>query len=556
MIAVLVIWFYIFLLIYLYGLAVFAGLRWLLRIDVAEAIELPLILLTGIMAITVLAMIVNLFIPLGLAFVVCLLAGGLLIASRKWSQVSVSWPSHHPATWIVLALMFLTVLENATHTPTNPDTGLYHAQTIRWFETYRIVSGLGNLQERFAFNSSWLVLNASLSLAFLGLRSFHLVNGVLFLSAMFYFTEGLGALAQKKITVPNLAKIFFLPLGFYLLGSDISSVGNDMPVSLMTWVILIVWLENLEAPSPSGIKNALIFLLSVFTVTLKLSSVPILCFAFLVMLEYLVKKNWRQALILGMLGGLILLPWLIRSVILSGYLVFLFSKIDLFSVDWKMSGQRIDSATNDIIRVARLGLNWTSEDTLSIWQWAPIWFEKETLNRKLIYMFVLFSPLMMLVYRYKLALWVSRKYYLTYGIMLAGSLFWFLSAPDIRFGYGFLMGTCALALSPLIASAIFKFDKNLRMIPSLILLLFIVFQTYTLWQSIEFPTLSQRWLLPADYRRSGVDACEIKGAIIYCKREGAQCHYEAFPCMPFSRPVELRGATFQDGFRFIQDPNP
>jgi len=554
-IAALIIWFYIFLLIYLYGLAVLAGLNRILRIDSADAIEFPLILFVGIIAITVLAMIVNLFIPLSVVFVVGLSAGALIIAFRRRALVPVSFPSYHPVIWIILFLMFLTVLENATHYSANPDTGLYHAQTIRWFETYRIVPGLGNLQERYAFNSAWLVLNAAFSLAFLGLRSFHLVNGVLFLVAILYFAEGLHIFDQKKITYSSLLKILFLPLSFYLLGSDISSVGNDMPIALITWVILVLWIEKLESLSLARSKNAVIFLLSVFAITVKLSSLPLLCFVLLIVLEYLLKKDWRQVVILGILGAVILLPWLIRSVILSGYLVFPLAQIDLFSMDWKMSPQRMANTAFDIVDFARFRKTWTPTG-MAIWQWAPEWFRRETLNRRLIYIFVLLSPLVILAGRNKLAFQFSPKYRLTYGIMLAGSLFWFLSAPDIRFGYGFLIGTCLLALAPLMVSAIHRFDKGLNSIPVLMLLLLIIFQSYTLWQSIEPHALLQRWLLPADYRHSNVELCGIKGATIFCRSEGNQCYYEAFPCIPFPRPVEMRGSSFQDGFRFIQDPKP
>ena len=40
------------------------------------------------------------------------------------------------------------------------DTGLYHAQAIRWIEEYGVVCGLGNLHSRFAYNSAAFALCA------------------------------------------------------------------------------------------------------------------------------------------------------------------------------------------------------------------------------------------------------------------------------------------------------------------------------------------------------------------------------------------------------------
>ena len=42
------------------------------------------------------------------------------------------------------------------------DTGIYHAQAIRWYEEYGLVKGLGNLQQHFAYNSAYLAYAACL----------------------------------------------------------------------------------------------------------------------------------------------------------------------------------------------------------------------------------------------------------------------------------------------------------------------------------------------------------------------------------------------------------
>jgi hypothetical protein len=327
-----------------------------------------------------------------------------------------------------------------------------------------------------------------------------------------------------------------------------------MPISLMTWVILILWLERLESPLDMELRDIVIFLLPFFCITVKLSSIFLLIFPIMLSVEYIRKGGWRKVLILGTVGGFVLIPWIIRSAFLSGYLIFPVSQIDLLPVDWKMPREQIDKATADIVGIARLGVSWGSSNHMTNLQWVPKWFNRETLNRQMIYLFVLVSPILLLAGQLILSIKVSRKYLLTYGIALVGSLFWFLSAPDIRFGYGFLIGTCLLAVAPMIVAVIEKIDKELRIIPSLILLALIAFQVYTLWRSIEPRSLSGRWLLPADYRSSNVEACNINGGVVYCPREGTLCNYEAFPCMPYPRPVEMRGSTFQDGFRAVSNP--
>jgi hypothetical protein len=144
MIATLIIWLYTVILMYLYGLAAINGLRHILHINEGDEINFPLALLIGLMVLTVSASILNIFIPLGIVSAGILLAGGLLIlfSRRSLIPVNFNYRTYHPLTWILLASIFLTVLENATHVPSSSDTALYHAQTIRWFETYHTVPGL------------------------------------------------------------------------------------------------------------------------------------------------------------------------------------------------------------------------------------------------------------------------------------------------------------------------------------------------------------------------------------------------------------------------------
>ena len=63
------------------------------------------------------------------------------------------------------------------------DTGLYHAQAIRWIEEYGVVPGLGNLHSRFAYNSAAFPLCAVYSMRWLGGSLFpegmHAVQGFL-----------------------------------------------------------------------------------------------------------------------------------------------------------------------------------------------------------------------------------------------------------------------------------------------------------------------------------------------------------------------------------------
>lgn len=562
MLAALLIWLYILALFHLYGYAALQGLRRVLKVGTEDGTDPFLTVFTGLVVVTVFAMVAHLFIPLGALFAVALTLGALVILFFQRSRLfAMSAPSFPPLVLGLLAVLLLMVLENATHVPANLDTGLYHAQTIRWFETYRIVPGLGNLQLRYAFNSSWLVLNAALSLAFLGLRSFHLVNGAIFLFATFYFAVGLRDLSHSRAPVSGVMKMLFLPLSLYLLSSEMSSAGNDMPVTLLVWATLTLWVEHLESGGNSETRKLVIFLLAVFAVTVKLSSLPLIFLAMFIVFDHAAKKEWRSVLVLVAAGGLILLPWSIRSVILSGYPVFPQLQLDIFSVDWKMPTDQVRLAIDGVVGLARIGNSWRPSMDMSGWQWVPRWFNRLTLNRQLIVALTLVSPLLAVLGRYRYQSIFSWKYLSAFVTAFIGSVFWFLSAPDIRFGYGFLISTCALALVPFISNLFDRVKRSLKLLPSLVLLSLLLFQAYTLLLSLEPSTLGDRLLLPADYQPSRAQVCELgNGVKIYCRIEGEpwmECQYDLFPCIPVHRPAaEMRGPTFQEGFRAIPESAP
>jgi hypothetical protein len=131
-------------------------------------------------------------------------------------------------------------------------------------ESFRLVSGLGNLNGRLAYNSDWLVLNAAASFAFLGLRSFHLVPGLLFIVAVLYFAEGLTGLQRAPGSLANWLKVLFLPLAFRTLVGEISSPGTDLPVILLTWALMALAAGYFETRSePPGVPTGTLVLLGV-----------------------------------------------------------------------------------------------------------------------------------------------------------------------------------------------------------------------------------------------------------------------------------------------------
>lgn len=551
MIVTLLVWLYTLFLCYVYGALL---LKWF-HTDLPAS---PLIVVTGLIVLTTLASFFSFFFPIDFFFNVLILAGAIAaILTRNIVMPRIQRPfdrltctcgtgAGRAAPLTVIPLMLLSVallllLENATHTPVNPDTNIYHAQAIHWIENFPAVPGLGNLHGRLAFNSAWFVSNAIFSLAFLGPGvSFHLTASVLFLAVILYFWGGFGEILRGAYTTAALLKVLFFPLAFSLLGGEISSPGTDLPVSLLLWLMAVLWAEEDQPSHP-----LLIVLLAAFVVTIKLSAAPALILAAVVFGRQMLQRENRSLGWQAVCGALVFFPFLARNVILSGYLLYPVPITRLFSFDWQVPLERAVAEQTAVLAWGRFPrLDAMRVLAMPLGEWLPKWFMAQTLNRRAMLSAALISPLLALP-----GLRLTRRYWLGWLVFLIGTLFWLFSAPDFRFGQGFLIGTILLALTPWLA-AFLRYAVFPPAGLSVAALVVIAYLALALATSFEARTFVNRFWLPAPYDHVATQSCDLANGKVFCAKAYDECAYDAFPCIPSPRPwVALRNPTnLRDGF--------
>jgi len=547
-------------LFYLYGKAVTRLAGMWLGDDLAHLPGFALTSLAGLAAVTFLAVLLSLFMPLSYGALAIVTAGGLAILAWQIRSGGLQFARVRlPAlTWLLLALVVISLLEQGTRRPTNPDSGIYHAQTIRWAETYPAVPGLGNLHGRLAFNSSWLAVQALFSFVFLGLRSFHMLPAVISALVLFDWLRGSAGWLRGDASPANILKTFLIPVFFYVLPSEISSPGTDLPVVLLVWFLAAAWLERPpRAGHGLGLFEWLVVMLVLYAVTIKLSAAP------LIMLAALAAGGAvrRPAVLakLALAAVVFLAPWFARSVIQSGYLVYPVAAVDVFDLDWKVPPDAARSEQDAIVAFARLPRVERAEVMAMPTQvWMRQWFANLTSNRKLVLALAGISPCLMAAaaavetLRRKRAQAQTALLLQCYLTALAGGIYWLFTAPDFRFGYGFLM---LLVLIPLLLPVTWvsrRLAGHARFLPQALIAGLIVFQAVFLARSFEAKTFAERVWLPADYPSLPTEPCPLKDRRVMCAAPVSynECWYGPFPCVPFARPeVELRGRDWQQGFR-------
>lgn len=130
--------------------------------------KMTAVLMAGLAAVTVYSQVYSLFAGVGLWANVLLVAACAVIAVVCRRPLAVYWRERagqcSRGYAVFLAGLVLLMAYGTSRGYMHVDTGLYHAQAIRWIEEYGVVPGLGNLHSRFAYNSAAFPLCAVYSM--------------------------------------------------------------------------------------------------------------------------------------------------------------------------------------------------------------------------------------------------------------------------------------------------------------------------------------------------------------------------------------------------------
>ena len=466
-------------------------------------------------------------------------------------------PFHRPRgaeRWLVLIMLIAVVfcLEASTEAPTNPDTNAYHAQTIHWIEDYAAVPGLGNLNGRLAYNSSWLLLNAAFSFSFLGLRSFHVLPELMFLVSMWQFLGGLHGLMRREFTIPNWMRVLFIPAAFWILRGELSAPGYG-PAGDPAHMDPALGRGRVRGfdGDQDPVRGAVLATIPAFLIVLKLSTAPLLLVSGYILVRALLRRDTRLAAALVALAALMLAPWIARSVMLSGYPVYPYPQLDLFQVDWKVPPTDVDGVRNGILGWARLPMKtWGEALSMPASAWIPEWLEQRTGNQLLILLLAVLSPAGLLPR-------ANRKYALPVSATCAALLVWFFGAPNWRFGYGVVLGLAAFTSAVVLSGISLRLPDRFSLLTSravpVLLSVFLVLTTVALFDAA---TVGERLVLPMDYNPSRATECEVDGLPLFCAAANGTCSYASFPCVPgIPQTIRARGTGLGEGFYSVDlDP--
>lgn len=536
--------------------------------------------LAGLTGVTVYAQIFSLFGGVSVGANLLLLAGCLLIVMINRSSLkefaAEETAKFHKEKWKYVTCVFLIFLMayGTSRGYMHFDTGLYHAQSIRWIEEYGVVPGLANIQARFGYNSAAFPLTALYSMKEVFGQSLHTTAGFFALIGSVFALDLYKIFTEKRIVPADFARI---GLVFYLsvIFSQMMSPASDYYAQILLFISLILWMEEDEHQTHIGIQDpipyGLICVLIVYAVTIKFSVAVLLLFVIKPAVMLINKKAGKQIAVFLASGLLVSVPFFIRNVIISGWLVYPFAGIDLFDFDWKIPKGQVQYDAMEIGLYGKGITDVTKWDTPFL-VWAPAWFiHLKTLEKVLVIMTaaaMIAGVVYLICYVASIAkrkndavktnvLWNQDwNFPLVFIVFAVSTVFWFVSAPLVRYGYAYV------AVVPLITFGHFlicilqkdkwkRYYKYIRTAFCVVLLGFLVTRIKGLADDIIRTWKEPYYFAQMDYVDGEAQTRVVDGVTFYVPTEAGQIGYEKFPSSVFALMFELRGESMEDGFRQI-----
>lgn len=458
---------------------------------------------------------------------------------------------------LILILMAGVVLLITSSSIRHYDTFLYHAQSIRWIEEYGIVKGLGNLHNRFAYNSSIFCLQALFSMPYIFGQSMHAINGFCVCLFLIYSIVTLKCLKERRLFVSDFLRLtLVICINVEEFYRYVSSAGSDTLAILLFFYVLIEFVSLTEKETVDTAECAYLCIIGVCSITVKLSVAMIVLIVILPLIQLIQKRDWRNIGIFVLVGFLVILPYLLRNIIISGYLVYPYEGIDLFNVDWKMLPYTLAFDRNEIKVYGRGYWNVLESFMLSFSEWFPAWLDRLSGIFQFIFILnVLLIPVSLIWGIVELK--KKKMHHLVLVSVIVANLFlWFWGAPLIRYGFPFLFLLPVYVLGNMVIKL-----KKTDLISRHIGLFVVILAVCSNWGMINYAceqvkSNSMDWLQMADYLEFETVEYQLDGVTIEGPAVYDQVGYYAFPSTPYGAMldcIELRGDDLSDGFRIKEE---
>ncbi len=490
-------------------------------------------------------------------------------------------------TGLYYVLILLVVAYGAAHGIMHYDSDLYHAQAIHWIEDYGIVKGLGNLHVRLAYNSAAFPLSALYSMSFIAGKSYHVMSGFFALLLAWQCLDLKNIVRRGHIILSDFARIMAL---YYLFSifDEMVAPASDYFLSTIVFYIIIHWLDMNVRHEHSYVPYILLALTAVYAVTIKLSAAPMIILSIVPIYRLLHEKTTekiRAFWVSVVIALIISLPFFIRNIIISGWLIYPVTFLNFFNSAWKIPKGVAEFDAKEIKTFGRGYNDVLNYGDVKFGEWIANWFNNlGTVNKIMLVLDIIAVILYILCVIYFIIVAIDQKtgmknklnkskvfnmsshsivrmldFIMLEGTIILCLIFWLFSAPLIRYGEVYVFLTFSIVFGRLMIAALYKYCNNKDFVVFVFRGFVTLLSVWIIYKGINVIREDIRRFDPVylvdqqDYGEYEVDSFTVGDMTIYFPKEGDRVGYYPFPAATndVSDKIELLGDKFIDGIKSI-----
>jgi hypothetical protein len=313
---------------------------------------------------------------------------------------------------ILFSILFFSLLKCAQF-PFIIDNESYYLQTIKWFNEFGFVKGLGNLHIFFAQSSPFHILQAGFNFNFFTNRINDL-NGLILVVCSSFFTLEF----EKKYLQNSKTNWIGLIIIFNVLFFQfVSAPSPDLLTLLLSQVIFYLFLEQEE--NLSNFKIITFFFLFLFFIKITIAPIGLIILLIL-------SKNRNRITFFVISSLIIIAVFILKNIIITGYPLFPFNILGL-NVDWQIPNKILEFIADPIRNSGYFKDNFVKNPSLFIK--LSSWLNLGGINRLFNYGILLLFVLVLFTREFK----TNIKYKSLYFVLLIHFLILLLTSPQFRF---------------------------------------------------------------------------------------------------------------------------
>jgi hypothetical protein len=439
----------------------------------------------------------------------------------------------------VTLLLLVTISYSANKEIEHADTFIYHFNAVKWVKEYAVVPGLANLHGRLGFNSSFFLFAAMTEVGFYENESAHVALSFFMVMCAihwFFLISSPQELVRKKIfcllTFPYILTHVFFKL-------NITSLATDNPTAILILLFCLLILDNVK------FKLLILIPLSALIMTFKLSGMIVVGIGLVLLAGYLLdifyrtqeQRHLKYLLISVLLFFVIIAGFVGRNAVVSGWLIYPFPIGNLHlpwsvprifvldMIDWIKSYPKIPGGASPAT---------IQEHDFAYW-FIPWYSNFKTLNEFTLlsmgFVFLLFSAFQLRDARKFLSTHLNLLALLLFSVLAI--VFWFVSAPDVRFGsiYFYIFFTAAALI--LYESTNFKNIVYAFICFAFAYQVSVHLPRFSIDRPVKFFTFPYTKPLKLN-RVIASPSGETPELYIYMPAEGDACGNSPLPCSPYA----------------------